>query len=142
MSRPGDSSVSPARRAGQDGPRRVLVLDDDAEILLLLSRYLGGLGYDVVTCSDAEEALALTEAVGMDVAILDVGLRPFGREGLDVLRTIRLCDARLPVVIYSGHLTPGIEQEARWLRASAVLRKPQPLSAFAGLLASLLVGRA
>jgi DNA-binding response OmpR family regulator len=120
---------------------RLLILDDDEEILLLLGRYLRGLGYEVVTCDDARQAEELTEREAFDIVLLDVALSPYGREGLDVLRAIRLHDPLLPVVVFSGSLSRGIEDEARWLRATAVVHKPQPLASLARLVETLLDGR-
>ena len=40
----------------------LLIVDDEPTLLDLLSRYLGRLGYEVQTCGDAQEALALFQA--------------------------------------------------------------------------------
>jgi DNA-binding NtrC family response regulator len=69
---------------------RVLVVDDDRSIRRSLEKFLGGLGYDVVTAGDGLEALRA--AGGADVVLLDLGLP--GADGFDVLARLRAEDRR------------------------------------------------
>ena len=73
---------------------RVLVVDDDRSIRRSLEKFLGGLGYDVVTAGDGAEAM--TAVAGADVVLLDLGLP--GADGFDVLARIR-ADAHPPPVV-------------------------------------------
>ena len=65
----------------------VLVADDDRDIRELISFKLTAAGYDVVTASDGDEALAQVIALRPDIAVLDV-MMP-GKSGTEVLRAVR-----------------------------------------------------
>ena len=73
--------------------------------------------------------------------ILDLALTRFGREGLEVLRSIRSRIPGLPVIILSGNIAPDVEDLARELRADAVLMKPQPLEDLVALAEGLIQRR-
>ena len=70
---------------------RIVVADDDRDILDLVVFKLSQAGYDVVGVSDGIAALAAIEAVPPRLAILDV-MMP-GLSGLDVLRKVRANEA-------------------------------------------------
>ena len=66
---------------------RVLVADDDEDILLLVTTRLRRDGFDVVSARDGNEALALALEHRPAVAVLDIGMPGLG--GLEVLARIR-----------------------------------------------------
>ena len=70
---------------------RILVADDDRDILDLLAFKLGKAGYEVVAVADGVAALAAIEANLPRLAILDV-MMP-GLSGIDVLRKLRANEA-------------------------------------------------
>ena len=70
---------------------RIVVADDDRDILDLVVFKLSQAGYDVVGVSDGVAALAAIEAEPPRLAILDV-MMP-GLSGLDVLRKVRANEA-------------------------------------------------
>ena len=125
---------------GGHSTRRLLILDDEEAILLPLGRYFAELDFDVVTSREPEEAEALLECERFDVVILDLGLTRFGREGLEVLSSIRSSHPWLPVIIFSAYVSPEVEEEARRLGVDAVLGKPQPLEELARVVDTLLGG--
>jgi len=77
---------------------RVLVVDDEPQILRALKTSLRGAGYDVDTAETAEQALALLAANPPDAVVLDLVL-PDGR-GTDVCRELRKWSAA-PVLVLS-----------------------------------------
>ncbi|MCU1336384.1 MAG: Blue-light-activated protein [Bryobacterales bacterium] len=81
----------------------LLIVDDEPNLLDLLRRYLGRLGYEVETCGDANDALALFRA-GPDrfsLAITDLSLPALnGEELIDRIRQLR---PGLPAIITSGY---------------------------------------
>ena len=129
---------SPTDAEGADRAPRLLILDDEESILLPLSEYFRERGYKVVATREPEEAEALLDHDPFDLVILDLALTYFGREGLEVLSAIRSRSPWLPVIVLSGNVSPEVEDEARRLRADAVLMKPQPLDALAHLADGLL----
>ena len=70
-----------------DAKTKILVADDDLEILALVARHLSALPAEVVEASDGEEALRLAQREKPDLVVLDV-MMP-GMSGWEVCRAIR-----------------------------------------------------
>lgn len=119
------------RSATTSAPRRLLILDDEEAILVPVASFLAGRGYAVVTSREPEEAEALLEHLRFDLVILDLALTRFGREGLEVLASLRARHPWLPVIVMSANLCPEVEEVARRLHVDALLHKPQPLAELA-----------
>jgi len=68
-------------------PIRILVVDDEPQILRALRAALKGHGYDVQTAADGEEALDLLALHPPDILILDLVMP--GKSGFDVVREVR-----------------------------------------------------
>jgi DNA-binding response OmpR family regulator len=82
--------------------RRILVVDDQPDILELTAAVLEGEGYDVVTVGGADQALdRLDRDAPFDLVLLDVNMP--GMDGWEALRMIRADErlAQLPVVMFS-----------------------------------------
>ena len=68
-------------------PARILVVDDDPEIVTMLSARLTKRGYKVSTASDGHQAIELTKKELPDIVLLDV-MMP-GKSGWEVARAIK-----------------------------------------------------
>ena len=77
---------------------RVLVVDDEPQILRALEINLRARGYDVDIAPDGEQALELAERHHPNVVVLDLGLP--GIDGLDVIRNLRGWSTA-PIVVLS-----------------------------------------
>jgi two-component system OmpR family response regulator len=66
---------------------RLLIVDDDAEIVAMVSRYFGGHGFDVATAADGAAMRAVIESGSIDVILLDLGLPR--EDGLELTRYLR-----------------------------------------------------
>lgn len=105
---------------------RVLIVDDDPEIRTLLRTVLayGELGVDLSEAASGPEALAILEAVPVDVVLLDV-MMP-GMDGFEVLASVRgrptLAD--LPVVMLTARTAESDHIAAFRSGADAYLVKP------------------
>jgi two-component system, OmpR family, KDP operon response regulator KdpE len=77
---------------------RVLVVDDEPQILRALGINLRARGYDVDLAPDGEQALQLASRHHPDVVILDLGLP--GIDGIDVIRGLRGWSS-VPIVVLS-----------------------------------------
>ncbi len=77
----------------EDGKKRILVVDDEEDILDLLRDLLEGEGYDVDCASDAGSALGLVRERIYDVAIVDFSLPDM--DGVMLHRKIREMDGEL-----------------------------------------------
>ena len=105
----------------------VLVVDDNADTLHLLERYLAGSRYRFVGTADPQQALALAEKVGPQIVVLDVMLP--GVDGWELLARFRE-HPRLresPLIVCT--ILPQ-EELARALGAVALIRKPVTQPAF------------
>ena len=87
-----------SRRCAHERGTRVLVVDDEPQILRALSTNLRGAGYDVETAATAEEALAALAANPPDAVMLDLVL-PDG-SGTEVTRELRTWSSA-PVIVLS-----------------------------------------
>jgi two-component system, OmpR family, response regulator len=79
---------------------KLLVADDDPNIVELLSASLRYAGFDVATASDGGKALRKAKEFGPDLIVLDV-MMP-GLDGFDVVRRLRSEGARVPVLFLTA----------------------------------------
>jgi two-component system response regulator GlrR len=82
-------------------PHKVLIVDDDADILRLLAMRLQTAGYVVATAPSAEKALAIAAADKPHLVLTD--LRMEGMNGLALFDALRQSDPSLPVIILTAH---------------------------------------
>ena len=97
----------------------ILIVEDEPLIAMMLEDFLDSLGHRIAgTCESVADALALVDAGGFDVAIIDVQLKN-GEKVWPVAD--RLADAGKPFVIATGgHVEPPPERHA----SAPVLSKP------------------
>jgi CheY-like chemotaxis protein len=106
---------------------RILVVDDDAIIVELLSMVLDRAGYEVLTAGDGAKAIAILQDVQPDQAvdILMVDLMMPVMDGLRFMRWLRTEQkSSLPVLALTGMSKPSEVQAALQAGADAVLNKP------------------
>jgi CheY-like chemotaxis protein len=102
----------------------VLVVEDEADIMLTVRLTLQAEGYRVVGVSSGEEALAYFRTSPPDVTVLDIGLP--GIDGLEVVRQLR-ADRALSwarVIVSSAHASGDVRRLTEALNCSAYLTKP------------------
>jgi two-component system response regulator GlrR len=101
---------------------QLLVVDDDADLLKLLSMRLGAAGYQVSTASSAEQALAQIAVRRPQLVLSDVQLP--GRDGLALFDAIRERHPALPVILLTAHGTIPDAVEATARGVYTYLTKP------------------
>lgn len=119
---------------------RILLVDDERELLKVASRLIGGLGYSVETASSGAAALAKLEAEPFDLVILDMVMDAM--DGVETLRRIREFAPRQAVIILSAFAEPEKVQAVRTLGILAYVRKPFNLGALSAAISDALQGRA
>lgn len=82
---------------------RILLVDDDDDLLRLLAIRLEGAGYGVLTTNKAEQALAMISLERPHLVITD--LRMPGMDGAALFEAIRAMHSSLPVIILTAHGT-------------------------------------
>lgn len=84
---------------------KLLLVEDDADLALALSRVLSRRGFGVDTCGDGLDALALLQKQAVDAVILDVSIP--GLDGLQLLKRLRLRGDRTPVLVLTARGAVG-----------------------------------
>ena len=82
---------------------RVLIIDDENSILLLLKEALTAWGYQVATANTATDALAVVRTQVFDAAITDIRMPDMS--GLELLKQLKAHDESIEVVIMTGYPT-------------------------------------
>jgi two-component system, OmpR family, response regulator TctD len=103
---------------------RVLVADDDSDILNLVGTALRNFGADVVSVSSGGELLeSLANAGAFDVIVTDIAM-PW-MSGLQVMQSARTAGLPVPVVVMTALRDPSLPDQVRSLGARAeLLHKP------------------
>lgn len=115
---------------------RVLVVEDEFAVLLLVEDMLAELGCELVgTASRMAEAMSMAGSLEFDAAVLDVNING---EHIDPVAEV-VAARGLPMVFSTGYGRSGID--ARW-RERPVLQKPYRIEDFAAALRQALVARA
>ncbi len=100
----------------------ILAVDDDPDLLYLVSFALQRQGYDVVTAQDAFEGLAQVWQTRPVIALLDVMMPRMS--GLEMLTQLRAHDNEMPVIIMTADTTPEVALAALRDHACDFLAKP------------------
>jgi len=103
-------------------PARLLVVDDDADLLRLLTMRLQATGYDVATADSVAAARSRLGVERFDLVVSDVRL-PDG-DGLALFEDIRRQHPALPVILLTAHGTIPDAVEATALGVAGYLTKP------------------
>ena len=103
-------------------PARLLVVDDDADLLRLLAMRLQATGYDVATADSVTAARSRLGMERFDLVVSDVRL-PDG-DGLALFEDIRRQHPALPVILLTAHGTIPDAVEATALGVAGYLTKP------------------
>lgn len=100
---------------------KILVVDDEAEIVELLADYLSAEGYVVVVASNGQEALAKARAEKPDLVVLDI-MMP-GLDGFEVCRLLR-AQSNIPIIMLSAKQQEGDKVLGLGLGADDYIAKP------------------
>ncbi|MDJ0394220.1 response regulator [Rhodococcus sp. G-MC3] len=106
---------------------RVLVVDDEPQIVRALRINLTARGYDVITADTGSAALRAISSERPDVVVLDLGLPDLG--GLDVLAGVRGWSA-IPVIVLSARTDSSDKIEALDAGADDYITKPFGMDEF------------
>ncbi|MGK3982143.1 sigma-54 dependent transcriptional regulator [Sorangium sp. So ce136] len=102
--------------------RRVLVVDDEENLRLVVRTFLKRDGYEVEAVSSGEEALAMVETFGPDVILTDVRMPRMG--GLDLLATLKAKGNEATVIVMSAYGNVDLAIEAMKAGAYDYIQKP------------------
>src|SRR5689334_24627585 len=100
---------------------RILIVEDEIEIIRALQRSLTGHGYEALTAESGEKALDILEQQNVDLLLLDLGLP--GISGLQVCKRIRE-QSDLPIIVISVKNKERDKVQALDLGADDYVSKP------------------
>ena len=115
---------------------RILHVDDDRQIRLLMAGALPEFGYEVLTAGTVKEALHLASGINFDLFILDVRL-PDGN-GVELCQLLRRLQPSAPIIYYSGYADPASVKEALAVCGDAYLQKPISITEWGKKIAEIL----
>lgn len=84
--------------------KRILIVDDQREVLTVLEKFMMQLGYEAITTDDSEQVLPLLEDRDIDLVMLDIHMP--GRNGFLVAKDIHHHMPQQKIAIMTG-LDPG-----------------------------------
>jgi CheY-like chemotaxis protein len=122
--------------AGNTHKSRVLVVDDERNVLLTYKMLLEQQGYDTTAILTAKEAIGLLENQRFDLLLCDLSLEE-KRTGFEVIQAARLRNSRVPAVLLTGYASPEAADYAKE-NDVAVLYKPIEIDEFLKTIAVLL----
>ena len=102
----------------------ILIIDDNAEIRIILEEILSETGYKTRLAANYNQALTEIDKKLPDIAIIDVKLDKSENDGIELLNHIKLKNKDIPVIIISGHA--NIEMAIKSLKSGAFefIQKP------------------
>ena len=102
--------------------KRILLVDDNANVLAVLSDFLKTTGDAVCEAKDAQRAMRMVKEELADLALID--LRMPEMNGINLMLSLKKTKPRLPVIIYSGYPSMDTAIEALKKGADDYLTKP------------------
>ncbi len=117
---------------------RILVVDDNADNVDLLTQYLAGLGYEVLPAFDGAETLLIAERENIDLILLDVMLPKIS--GFDVCRRLKAQEGTnyIPVVLVTVRDDTRSKLEGFAAGADDYITKPFDIEELSARVKSLL----
>jgi PAS domain S-box-containing protein len=130
------SVVSQANLAPGKG-ERILYIDDDDAVVLLIERTLRLLGYEVIGYTDATTAVQAFAANPAAFAVVVTDLSMPKMNGFDVARAIKKTSNTTPVVLTSGYVRPQDREQASTIGIDHVILKPNTIDELGHVLDAL-----
>jgi two-component system, OmpR family, KDP operon response regulator KdpE len=124
-------SVEKCRKGGRENPmekeaakKRILVIDDDEQVLISLQCLLENEGYETTVAWSGQEGLALLRSRGFDLILLDDYLRDIEHE--EIFNEIRGMGTQPLVILTESSLTPETRRYFLDMGAATIVGKRAP----------------
>ena len=119
--------------------KRILLVDDEPDVLSICERGLTRAGYEVRTASDASQARDHLAQERFDLAVLDIHMP--NEDGISLLEHAHRVDSTLPAVLITGYPAVSAVLDSVRLNVHEFLVKPFTLSKLLDVVASALASR-
>jgi two-component system KDP operon response regulator KdpE len=111
------------RTMAADRPR-VLIVDDEAVVRMLLQDICAEQGWDVVVAATADDALLAAGLQDMNLVLLDLHLGAPHGDPLDTLRALRVISPATPIVVVTGQPPKPLAKPVAEAGGQGVVGKP------------------
>jgi len=101
---------------------KILVVDDEVEVVRLLKNFLTSKDYEVYTALNGSEAIACVKEVRPDIVLLDIIMPGIG--GIDTLKEIKKIDPTTAVIMVTGLIDEELANKSIQLGAFDYITKP------------------
>ena len=101
---------------------KILIVDDEVRILMLIQTLLKGNGYETIAAKTGEEALGILAQGGIDVMITDLRMAPM--DGLTLIKKVKETHAKLPMILLTAYASVETAIDAMKCGAFDYLTKP------------------
>ncbi len=101
---------------------KILIIDDDPDICLLLNKYFTKKDFEVRTAQNGNEAICSLKKASADVVLCDFKLPDYN--GLEILQKIKIIDPKIQVIIITGYSDVRVAVEALKKGAYEYVTKP------------------
>jgi DNA-binding NtrC family response regulator len=129
------SGTANAFRKGFKIMARVLIVDDDAGILFLMSEYLESYGFQPVSANSAAQARSRLKHSDYDFIISDFNMP--GESGLDLFRYVSCRYPEVPFILMTGCDDSRVKREALRMGVYKYLEKPFQFSELMRIVSNL-----
>lgn len=104
---------------------RVLIVDDDDDLLFGLKEMFQSREFDTITAGSAEQAMAILKTQVFDVVIADLMLSSSNpRDGLEIIRYVKAHCEKTKMIVITGCGEPDIKERASAAGADLFYAKP------------------
>jgi len=117
---------------------RILVVEDEQLLREWLTQMLEGEGYEVDLAKEGTEGLARLAAAPADLLVLDLVMPQ--TSGFEVLSTLEKKNVRIPTIITSGIVIPGVHDYLKTHSQVRILSKPYTIEDLLETIDELLEG--
>lgn len=105
-------------------PKKILLVDDEPEILEIIKSRINSWGYEVITAPNGKEAMELFGANKVDAVILDYLMPDI--DGIGLLKKIRAINDKIPTIIFTAYPKGEAMEDAKKLNVTAFIPKMSP----------------
>lgn len=116
---------------------RILIIDDDDQLVSAYKEYLGTRGHVVDCANELEEAQTLLAHFPYSIVITDLRLTRLGFGGFDLIKYIRELSLDTRIIVFTGYGWPEVTAELSAHKVDAFLHKPARLAEMADVVGRL-----
>lgn len=121
---------------GLQAMAKILLVDDDEDLLLLMGEYLEAVGLEHDQAVSAKQARNRLKRSGYDMVVSDFNMP--GESGLDLLRYVSSMYPEIPFVLMTGCYDLRIKRESLRMGAHAYIQKPFYMNALSRTIVNLM----